>query len=90
MRSVLKLVWANIIHHKGSFKGIIFLMMILTFSFAGTVSNNDDLNAALDRCYSENEFGDLLIEISDELFTDDMRSYLESSEHIERYRMKMD
>lgn len=84
MRSVLKLVWANIIHHKGSFKGIIFLMMILTFSFAGTVSNNDDLNAALDRCYSENGFGELLIEISDELFTDDMRSYLESSEHIEK------
>ena len=84
MRSVLKLVWANIIHHKGSFKGIIFLMMILTFSFAGTVSNNDDLNAALDRCFSENEFGDLLIEISDELFTDDMRSYLESNEHIEK------
>ena len=43
MRSVLKIMWANIRHKKGAFKGVIALMAVMVMSFAITISNTDTL-----------------------------------------------
>ena len=49
---ILKLLIANIKHKKGAFKSIIALTAIIVFSFAGTVSNNDNLDRSLERSHS--------------------------------------
>ncbi len=72
MRSILKLMWANISGGKGSFKGMILLMMLITFSFSGTVSNDDRLKEALDEKFSEAAVSDLIVNISDDNLTDDI------------------
>ena len=48
---ILKLLIANIKHKKGAFKSIIALTAIIVFSFAGTVSNNDNLDRSLERSH---------------------------------------
>lgn len=49
---ILKLLIANIKHKKGAFKSIIALTAIIVFSFAGTVSNNDNIDRSLERSHS--------------------------------------
>lgn len=48
---ILKLLVANIKHKKGAFKSIIALTAIIVFSFAGTVSNNDNIDRSLERSH---------------------------------------
>ena len=48
---ILKLLIANIKYKKGAFKSIIALTAIIVFSFAGTVSNNDNLDRSLERSH---------------------------------------
>ncbi|MBR5512834.1 MAG: ABC transporter permease [Ruminococcus sp.] len=48
---ILKLLIANIKHKKGAFKSIIALTAIIVFSFAGTVSNNDNIDRSLERSH---------------------------------------
>ncbi|MBQ5312001.1 MAG: hypothetical protein ILP19_08195, partial [Oscillospiraceae bacterium] len=67
MRSVLKLVSANIRHKKGAFKGIVFLMMLIVFSFTGTVSNKDDLDISINESFDKINCGDLVIRIYSDL-----------------------
>lgn len=82
MRSILKLALANIKCGKGAFKGIIFLMMLITFSFSGTVSNNDRLEEArTDRFEKDGNF-DLIVSIYHDLLTDDMVSAARENEHV--------
>ncbi len=49
---ILKLLIANIKHKKGAFKSIIALTAIIVFSFAGTVSNNENIDRSLERSHS--------------------------------------
>ncbi len=44
---ILKLIKANIRHKKGAFKSIVALMAIIVLSFAGTISNNDNIDRTL-------------------------------------------
>ena len=74
MRSILKLMWANIRRGKGSFKGIIILMMLMTFSFSGTVSNNDSLREAREQKFADAGVSDLMVNIYDDILTDEMLS----------------
>ena len=69
MRSILKLLKANLRHGKGSFKGVILLMALLTFSFSGTISNNDQLDKAQKQRYSQGNVGDYIIFINEESLT---------------------
>ena len=82
MRSIFKLTLANIRHGKGAFKGIIFLMLLITFSFSGTVSNSDRLNEAREKKFDEVGVPELLVSIYDDLLTDDMVSSVEEDEHV--------
>ena len=88
MRSILKLAWKNIKHGRGSFKGIVFLMMLLTFSFSGTVSNNDALHSAIVKNFDEAGVGDIIVYIYDERFTDDIRESLEKNTNVGDYTIK--
>lgn len=82
MRSILKLTWANIKHGKGSFKGIAFLMMLITFSFSGTVSNNDRLEEARIKKYEKALMPDLTVVIYDDYLTDDMLQSVNANENV--------
>ena len=84
MRSILKLTYANIRHGRGSFKGIALLMMLIVFSFTGTISNCDDLDAAIVEGFDYAECGDIEIDIMTELLTDEMRECVDSHSQIER------
>ena len=72
MRSILKLTLANIRNGKGAFKSMILLMMLLTFSFSGTVSNDDRLREVRTERFAEASVPDLLVWIYDDLLTADM------------------
>ena len=85
MRSILKLVKANIHRGKGSFKGIAFLMMLITFSFACTVSNNDRLSEEIEEKFTKSEVGDLNVFIFDDNLTEEMLSDISRTEHVSSY-----
>ena len=85
MRSILKLARSNIRHGKGSFIGIIVLMMLMTFSFTGTVSNDDNLKRALDDRYEANNISEVLIYIYDDMLTDEMLEELDSYPEVDHY-----
>ena len=72
MRSILKLTLANIRNGRGAFKSIILLMLLLTFSFSGTVSNDDRLREVRTERFTEAGIPDLLVWIYDDLLTEDM------------------
>ena len=72
MRSILKLTLANIRSGKGAFKSIILLMLLLTFSFSGTVSNDDRLREVRTERFAEAGVPDLLVWVYDDLLTEDM------------------
>ena len=88
MRSILKLTRANIKHGRGAFKGIIFLMMLLTFSFSGTVSNDDRLEEARQAKYDRVQAADLTVTIYDELLTDEMISSVKNNSHVKDVKIK--
>ena len=85
MRSILKLARSNIRHGKGSFIGIIVLMMLMTFSFTGTVSNDDNLKRALADRYEANNISEVLIYIYDDMLTDEMLEELDSYPEVDHY-----
>ena len=87
MKAIFKLALTNIRHGKGAFKGIIILMAILTFSFTGTVSNDDNLERALDNNIERADIGDLTVHIYDDVLSDEMLECLEKSDNVERYRI---
>ena len=82
MRSILKLMRANIRHGKGSFKGIALLMMLLTFSFSGTVSNDDRLAEARKQKFEQADIGDVIVFIYDDLLTEDMLNEAEANDKV--------
>lgn len=88
MRSILKLTAANIKHGRGAFKGIILLMMIITFSFSGTVSNDDRLEEARAEKYEQVKAADLMVTIHNELLTDDMINAVKNNSHVKDYKIK--
>lgn len=49
---IIKLIKANIKHKKGAFKSIAALMAIIVVSFTVTVSNNDNIDKALNNAHS--------------------------------------
>lgn len=86
MRSILKLLKANLRHGKGSFKGVVLLMTILTFSFSGTISNNDQLDKAQKQRYSQGNVGDYIIFINEESLTEDMKTCLDQAPSAASYK----
>lgn len=48
---IIKLLKANIRHKKGAFKSVAALMAIIVLSFTVTVSNNDNIDRALERSH---------------------------------------
>lgn len=85
MKSILKLVWKNIRHGKGSFLGIIILMAIITFSFSGTVSNNDALHSAIVSNFEEAGVGDLIVYIHDDILSDEIIESIDRNKNVESY-----
>ncbi|MBP5379973.1 MAG: hypothetical protein J6Y64_10600, partial [Ruminococcus sp.] len=85
MKSILKLMRAHIRHGKDVFFGIILLMSLLTFSFSGTVSNADELRAALEQNFQEAGVGDINVFIYDDMLTDEMLVSLEEDSQVEKY-----
>ena len=83
MKSILKLTLANIRSGKGAFKSIILLMMLLTFSFSGTVSNDDRLHEARTERFTEAGVPDLLVWIYDDLLTADMLHDVRENPHVQ-------
>ena len=86
MRSILKLTFANIRHGKGAFKSIILLMMLLTFSFSGTVSNDDRLREARTERFEQEGVPDLLVSIYDDLLTEEMLEDVRTNPHVSSLR----
>ena len=88
MRSILKLMWANIRRGKGSFKGMIILMLLLTFSFSGTVSNNDRLMEARDEKFNSADVADLIVNIYGDRLTDDMLESVEEDPMVSEVKVR--
>ena len=88
MRSILKLTLANIRRGKGAFKSIILLMMLLTFSFSGTVSNDDRLREVRTERFSEAGIPDLLVWIYDDLLTEDMLHEVRANPNVQSVETK--
>ena len=86
MKSIMKLVTADLRTKKGAFIGIAFLMMLIVISFTGTVSNNDDLIKAVDENFAQADCGDLLIRLYSDMLSDDIRDAVNNDPHISRAR----
>lgn len=82
MRSILKLTFANIRNGKRAFKSIILLMLLLTFSFSGTVSNADRLREARTERFEEAGIPDLTVWIYGDLLTEDMLNAVREEPYI--------
>ncbi|MBQ3919744.1 MAG: FtsX-like permease family protein [Oscillospiraceae bacterium] len=82
MRSIIKLMLANIRHGKGAFKGMILLMMLLTFSFSGTVSNNDRINESVEEKFAQAGIPDVIVTVYDDLLTDDMMTSVNEDKNV--------
>ena len=80
MRSILKLMLANIRHGKGAFKGIVLLMMLITFSFSGTVSNNDRLVEARTEKFEKSSVSDVIVHMYKENVSDEMVDQVRENE----------
>lgn len=61
MRSIWKIAWANLRHRKGSLFGVMFLLALLTLSYAITLNNNSDLIRAVDQTIAAYDTGDLIV-----------------------------
>lgn len=88
MKSIFTLLKANIRYKKGAFTSIALLMMIITFSFSGTVSNNDNLERAFSDSLENYEIGDLIVTVhssdADELIEKSERSIHVKKAHEEQ------
>lgn len=82
MRSILKLARANIKHGKGAFIGVIILMTLITYSFTGTVSNDDDLKRAIEDRFAAYDIKDVVVYIFDDHVTDEMLDDVVSHEYV--------
>ena len=87
MRSILKLLRGNLKQGRGSFKGIILLMILLTFSFSGTISNNDQLGKAQKQRWENADMGDYIVYINHDAFTDEMEDSIRNAPSADRYRI---
>lgn len=83
---ILTLMKANIRHKKGAFLSIILLMMIITLSFSVTVSNNDNVNAGIERAHKAADTGDLAAFISESELDENILKSLSDNPNTERIR----
>ncbi len=88
MKSILKLMQAHIRRGKDAFLGILLLMSLITFSFSGTVSNDDVLRNELEKNFAEENVGDLVVMMYDDNLTEDMLSSLDSNTKVAGYSVK--
>ena len=88
MKGIMKLVLADIKYKKGAFIGVAFLMMLIVLSFTGTVSNNDDLMAAINKGFEQADCGDLLVRVYTDMITDKVRDSIDKNPHISRAEYK--
>lgn len=65
MKSLFRLLAANLRHRKGAFAGIVLLMMIVTLSYAITVSNNRNLEQTVDAGLAARQYGDWVFQFED-------------------------
>ena len=88
MKSIFRLIQAHIRHGKDAFFGIILLMSLITFSFSGTVSNDDVLRAEIEKNFAEENVGDLIVMIYEDDLSDDMLASLDKSSSVAGYSVK--
>ena len=88
MKSIFRLIRAHIRHGKDAFFGIILLMSLITFSFSGTVSNDDVLRAEIEKNFAEENVGDLIVMIYEDDLSDDMLASLDKSSSVAGYSVK--
>jgi ABC-type lipoprotein release transport system permease subunit len=88
MKSIIRLTLANIKRGKGAFSGIILLMALITFTFSGTVSNDDQLRSALSSSLDEADVGELTVFIYDDLLTEDMLDSLGKNGKVKSFTQK--
>ena len=61
MRSIFRLLAANLRHKKGAFTGVVILMAIVTLSYAITVSNTRNLTETVEQGFADEEIGDWML-----------------------------
>ncbi|HOH85712.1 MAG TPA: hypothetical protein PKY34_00070 [Ruminococcus sp.] len=88
MKSIIRLTLANIKRGKGAFSGIILLMALITFTFSGTVSNDDQLRSALSSSLDEADVGELTVFIYDDLLTEDMLDSIGKNRKVKSFTQK--
>lgn len=85
MRSILKLFKANLRHKKGAFFGIVILMMIVTFCYSGTVSNNDNLERAILDDFRHRKVGDIMAMLWENAPSDTLKNKMDSDARVKDY-----
>ena len=93
MRSIIKMLLANLRHKKGSFTGVIILMTILTLSYAITINNTRNLEQTADESFTARQIGDLIFQLYDSPsaeITDVLRSHPEIAGIREEHHLVMD
>lgn len=86
MRSVLKIMWANIRHKKGAFKGVIALMAVMVMSFAITISNTDNNKRAIKDALKRADAEGIFISINSDQMTDEISDSFDKNNDVASWR----
>mgnify|MGYP007101966579 CR=1 FL=1 len=93
MRSIFKLLFANLRHKKGAFTGIVILMAIVTLSYTVTLSNNRNLAQTVDESFAEQQIGDWVFQLEaspTQEITDVLQSHPEITGMHEEHFIRID
>lgn len=93
MRSIFKLLFANLRHKKGAFTGIVILMTIVTLSYTVTLSNNRNLAQTVDESFAEQQIGDWVFQLEaspSQEITDVLQSHPEITGMHEEHFIRID
>lgn len=86
MRSILKLMWANIRHKKGAFKGVIALMAVMIMSLAITLSNTDNNKRAINEALERADATGIFFVAKNGDITDKMTASLDNNKDVTGWR----
>lgn len=86
MRSVLKIMWANIRRKKGAFKGVIALMAVMVMSFAITISNTDNNKRAIKDALKRADAEGIFISINSDQMTDEISDSFDKNNDVASWR----
>jgi hypothetical protein len=81
-QEILTLIKANIHHKKGSFFSVIILMLIIATTLTTVVSVNHNIRIRSGEAMDMVDVGDLVVFISDLVFTEDMISKVKQNPEV--------